>query len=325
MPDAPVVFCFDQHYAPYAAVATASLAKTNAFPLDVIWLVRPSDAGTAERWKEEIEAPHVRLTIVKVDDRAFTGWREGGHVTLATYMRLLIPRVISAPRALYLDCDILVTGNIRPLLTADLRGAVMAGTTDYYFVQGSGRQPPFRPLCKDNYMNAGVLLMDLDQMRKDGLLYRATQIYQTNPKQIFAHDQCILNKYAEGRKALLGERWNFQVRPYDFTQPQWAALMRSGKVSILHFSDAVKPWQQWCSPWVRQGWEAVARDVGLDKSCYEQHLTLNKALVLARALDRMGEHLRSSAIKNGIIAELMKHAETPAARTEKPQPAQRPH
>ncbi len=310
MPDAPVVLCFDQNYAPYAAVATASLVKANRYPLHIHWLVRASDAAIAERWKEEIDAPHASIDIVKIDDRPFAGWREGSHVTLATYMRLLIPQVIAAPKALYLDCDVLVTGNIRPLLTAGLRNAVLAGTPDYYFTGAADRTPPFRPLCRDRYVNAGVLLMDLDQMRRDDLLRTATGIYQANPRQIFAHDQCILNKYAEGRKALLDETWNFQVRPYEFQRAEWIELMRSGKVAILHFSDAVKPWQKWCSPWVRRGWEIQANEIGLDQSCFERELTLKKALVLVRALDRMGQYHRSTALKNNIIAEMLKRLES---------------
>lgn len=321
---APVVFCFDERYAPYAAVATASLVKTTRCPLQIYWLVRPGDAPAAERWQEELQGPGAHIAIIKVDDGPFSTWRRGNHVTLATYLRLLIPQAVAAPKALYLDCDVLVTGDLSPLLTADLRGAVLAGAVDHYFTGAPDRLRPFEPLCRDRYLNAGVMLMDLDQMRRDDLLGKVSDIYEKFPRRIFAHDQCLLNKYAEGRKALLGEQWNFQVPPYVHGKQAWEALIRSGQIAVIHYADAVKPWQQWCSPWVRQGWEAMAREVGLGQSCFERELTLPKAIVLIKALDRTGQYQRSSALKNSLINALLKQLEGEGGGTAIGQVAQTP-
>lgn len=301
----PVVFCFDKNYAPYAAVATASLLKTNPYPFPIYWIVGAADAETAHRFRERIRAPHNPITVISVDDAIFAGWRGGDHISRAAYIRLTIPAVLKERRALYLDCDVLVTSDIRPLLALDLGGNWFAGVIDLFLSGAPGTRPPFPKICSDHYLNSGVLLMNLEALRNAKFLRLALETYQQHYRRIYAHDQCLINLCAEGRKTTLDARWNWQVRPLQTTEAQWRALTTSGDAAILHFLDAVKPWQKWCPPWISRSWKAAADEIGLEDRYYETSLTIPKAIVLASAMHRAQQFEKASALRSEIIKTLM--------------------
>lgn len=299
--ETPVVLCFDRGYAPYAAVASWSLIKANDVPPQIHWLVRPADRAHAEQMQGSLPRGGERITITAVDDALFAGWNESFHITRAAYMRLLIPSVIPAARALYLDGDVLVTGSIGPLLDTALGNHLVGGVPNR---SHTGKPRP-DPICADAYLNSGVLLMNLEAMRRDGALSKCIAIEQQFRGRIRWHDQDIINKYAEGRKLVLPERWNTQVWPQQVAQADWLALLSSGEASILHFLGPVKPWQQWCEPYIAASWKANAEELRLGSACYQTVHTLRHAVLFAAMLDRQQRFQESSAVKNRIINELL--------------------
>lgn len=312
--DTPVIFCFDQRQGPHAAVATASLIRSNPYPLQILWIVEASDAPAAARWMAAVPAAQARIDIITVKDGIFADWPTDARGSRASYLRLLIPRAAATRQALYLDCDVLVTGDLRPLLTSELGSVVLAGAPDHAFSGEAGKPPPFPPICSDSYVDAGVLMMNLAQMRSDGLLRRSAEIQRDHAAAIHAQAACILNKYAEGRKLAMGNRWNYQVRPYSMSKRKWDFLMQSGQVAMFHFSGMIKPWQTWCPPWVRREWEALARGMGLEDHVLEADMSIDDALTLAAALDRDGEHRLCSTIRETLIAVLLDRTGDSAAQ-----------
>ena len=148
-------------------------------------------------------------------------------------LRLYADRLEGLPeRILYLDNDVVCMGDPRPLYAFDLDGAEFAGALDYY-----GRFFFRRSIWHMDYMNSGVLLMDLARMRETGLLAACRD--RCASKRMFMPDQTSLNKLAR-EKRILPQRMNDQRRLHADT------VMR-------HYSNCfgifpprlidVKPWQ----------------------------------------------------------------------------------
>lgn len=205
--EVPVVFCFDQGYAPYTAVASWSLACNDPAPPPVFWVVRSSDRQVASTWRSRIKAPGLAVEIAAVDDDVFSGWHESFHITRAAYMRLLLPKVIPAKHALYLDGDLLVLSPLDELLALDMGPALLAGVIN----KTPSGKPSSNPLCTDAYLNSGVLLMNLERMRVENFLEHCLAVQSRHGAEFTWHDQDILNKAADGRKLVLPERWNYQL------------------------------------------------------------------------------------------------------------------
>lgn len=80
-------------------------------------------------------------------------------LTVMCMARLAAPDLIDADRALYLDVDTIVCGDLTELYNIDMAGKWFAAVPEL-----PGRWDPFN---HERYYNAGVLLMNLRQMRAD--------------------------------------------------------------------------------------------------------------------------------------------------------------
>lgn len=150
-------------------------------------------------------------------------------------LRLYADRIDSLPdRILYLDNDVLCRADPWEFYYQDMQGVELAGVLDYYgrwfFCRKNGRQ---------NYLNSGVLLLNLSEIRKTGLFRKC--VTMCKEKKMFMPDQTALNNlilhknvwsrnYNEQRK--LHENTVFQHFTTSFRLFPW-----------LH-TVSVKPWEK---------------------------------------------------------------------------------
>lgn len=107
-------------------------------------------------------------------------------------------------KILYLDTDTLAIKNIAELYNTDIENYEIAGSRDYFG----------RFFKNKNYLNSGVMLMNLQKIRQTGLLNRARQmcIY----RKMFLADQNAINRCVKN-KLILEDKFNHQRRFYPDT------------------------------------------------------------------------------------------------------------
>lgn len=130
------------------------------------------------------------------------------YLNSATYIRLLLPQLLpQASRTLYLDSDCLVLGSLHPLTQLDLEGRPLAGVLELgearraRLNQRLGHRPD-RP-----YINAGVLVMDLDQWRERELSERCLEVVSWS-RALMVGDQDAVNAILGDEVLLLDGIWN---------------------------------------------------------------------------------------------------------------------
>lgn len=152
-----------------------------------------------------------------------------GRFTKYALYRLLLPEVLHfVDRLLYIDTDAIVAGDITELYNTFLEDNIIAGVTDIGigpYLHYSGLTP------KDNYINAGVTLMDMKKIRELNL--QKWWIEQINSKWYPCHDQDLFNMSCRGKIKLLPLKWNVSLStgldiPVD-------------DIRIMHYAGA-KPW-----------------------------------------------------------------------------------
>jgi lipopolysaccharide biosynthesis glycosyltransferase len=167
-----------------------------------------------------------------------------GRMTSTTYHRLLLPRLLpeEVTRAIWLDCDLLVTADLVGLWETDLGGFHLRAVRDSVVPFVSSRYGIRRwrelGLSRDDpYFNAGVMLVDVDRWREDDIGTLVASYFRQVPDVMF-WDQ-------EGLNAVLSRRWGA-------LDPRWNRMTVGGRRHsedahtepwIVHFSGTLKPWR----------------------------------------------------------------------------------
>lgn len=240
----------DGGYALPLAVMLRSVAAHLDARLELV--VYAVDAGLAAQDRDRIaRSLDARTSLVWVapERSAFTGLPLWGRMPIATYDKLAIARWIPATeaRVLWLDADLLVLGDLAELWRTDLHGAVIGASPDAR-VTTVGARFGIRDFAAlglasgDKYFNAGVMLVDLDRWRTEGVEERALDYLKRNRSRVYFWDQEALNAALSGRWHELAPCWNWTpntgVRPDD---PH--ARTSVAAPAILHFSGNLKPWR----------------------------------------------------------------------------------
>ncbi len=135
-------------------------------------------------------------------------------------------------KVLYLDNDTICRGDISALYNTDIQDFELAGVLDYY-----GSHLFRQHFYKRDYLNSGVLLMNLDLIRKSGLFSKCRKM--CCEKQMFMPDQSALNKLCT-RKKFVSRDYNEQRQLRPSTKIQH--FTTSFRFFPYFHKVSVKPW-----------------------------------------------------------------------------------
>lgn len=149
-------------------------------------------------------------------------------------LRLYADQVPGLPeRLLYLDTDVVCRRDPADFYRQDLTDTEFVGVLDYY-----GRWFFHSQLKMVDYINSGVLLLNLPEIRRTRLFARARALCQHKP--MFMPDQSALNKLA-AEKRVANRRYNDQRRLHHNTVFQH--FTTSFRLWPWVHTLSVKPWQ----------------------------------------------------------------------------------
>jgi len=241
----PLVLACDEAYAMPLATTLRSIAESNRahWPLDVRVITDGMSEAARERVRCSLPDGAVQLDWIVVDLAMFRQFDVLGHVSRMTYARLLIPHLLDAgvSRVLYLDTDILVLGELAPLWQADLAGAPVGAVADFHVDADLKSPRPGQPKGVprvQNYFNAGVLLLDLAECRRQRVPEQALDYLRANAGTPYS-DQDALNVACDGRWTPLAPTWNFQ----NHHCTRIGRMPEARRPAIVHFITSSKPWK----------------------------------------------------------------------------------
>lgn len=123
---------------------------------------------------------------------------EGAYCSPYTLIRLFADEVENIPdKLLYLDVDLMFMKDITLLYDTDVTGYEYAAARDHYG----------KFLIQPNYINAGVILFNMVEVKRTGLLKKARQLIKTK-KLVFADQSAIMRSTT--KKKMLPQKFNDQ-------------------------------------------------------------------------------------------------------------------
>lgn len=152
------------------------------------------------------ESRVVRLDVTEHYKKEFDACpNEQCYCSPYTLLRLFSDEIEEIPsKLLYLDVDVLLVKDIHLLYDIDLTGYEYAAARDHYG----------KFLVHPNYINAGVILFNMDEVRRTGLLVKARELIRTK-KLVFADQSAIYRSTT--KKMMLSQRFNDQKFLYKGT------------------------------------------------------------------------------------------------------------
>lgn len=155
------------------------------------------------------------------------------HLSYATFFRYFIPQFVKEEKALYLDSDIIVRGDIEELFLTDMTDIPIKAVQD--------------ELVPSTF-NAGVMLINVELWRTEGVTDKLIELTNEFHDSSFG-DQGILNRLFENRWYALGSSYNFMVgmdtvaKNYQIDSWYIDSLKLEDSAKIIHFTGD-KPWYQ---------------------------------------------------------------------------------
>jgi len=252
--------------------ATAVLSAIRATPerrLVFHVIVDPDvGAGGRDRLARMAASAGADLDFLELDQGRLADLPEpvrnhGGAISCARF--LLPDQLPTVDRVIYLDADTLTARSLAPLATTSLDGHGLAAVANVV-------EPRMRwhlerlGLADRPYLNSGVLVMDLDWMRRYDSPRQLLDCLRERGEQLMWVDQDALNLVFGEDCVLLHPRWNAQNSLW-----RWPALAAEvfdraavreavADPAVIHFEgpSIAKPWHYLCTHPFAPAYRAVA-------------------------------------------------------------------
>lgn len=252
----PIFFSCDDNYLPFLAVAVRSLIE-NASPDESYSIHILNNGLTRERVAPilamrrenvEIRTVDVGHMIAPIAERL--NLRD--YYTVSIYFRLFIASMFPQyHKAIYLDADIAVNGDISELYKIALGDRVFGVVSDD--IIASHRD--FRRYAEEGvgvryrrYFNSGVLLMNLDRFRALDIERKFVYLLETYHFDTVCPDQDYLNVLCRDRVLYLDKGWNKMSIDENYR----------GVPAIVHYNMFYKPWLYRDIPYAEYFWKYAA-------------------------------------------------------------------
>ena len=163
-------------------------------------------------------------------------------ISYTVFLRYFISDFVKEDKALYLDCDLLVTKNLDDLFATDLQDYPLAAVRDFggraYFGQ--------------EIFNAGVLLINNAIWKKENMTQKLIDLTNEWHDKVDQADQSILNMLFENKWLELDFDYNHIVIHKQFTDYQ----IPEGQdyPAIIHYLSHRKPWKDLAAQTYRDVW-----------------------------------------------------------------------
>lgn len=240
----PIFFTIDDGYAPFLAVALTSAIK-NASPYRqyraIVLHQNLSESNITklkamETGNFKIDLTPMEANFEALDDRMSNRLR-CDYFTLTIYFRLFIPAMFPQyDKGIYIDSDVVLTEDVAKLYDTDIGDNLIGACNDLSIAD----IPPLVAYTenavgvnKQEYINSGVLLMNLKLLRENDFEGHFLHLLNTYHFDSIAPDQDYINAMCNGRIYYLDEAWD--AMPNDAKPPLQ-------KTNLIHYNLFSKPW-----------------------------------------------------------------------------------
>lgn len=181
------------------------------------------------------------ISFYVVDATVFSGFKRNiKYILLDTYFRFLLASLNpTLKKAIYLDADVILNGDLQALWDIELGDNYVGAVKDQY-IENINYKGTIGLSQDEPYFNAGVLVLNLEAIRRDGLEQKFFANTKLLTDKMSYQDQDVLNYSFRGRVKIVPNKFNYMtsdVRNNDEASYKQAV--------IFHFTGPKKPWTKY--------------------------------------------------------------------------------
>ncbi|MCD7813359.1 MAG: glycosyltransferase family 8 protein [Lachnospiraceae bacterium] len=245
----PIFFTTDENYAPWLDCAIRSMEEhaSEAYRYQIIVLHQDLTKESQDKIASGVHTPFeicfvpMERELAGITDRTENRLR-CDYFTLTIYFRLFIAdRFPEYDKGIYLDSDIVVPGDISELYQVELGDNIIGACADrsiapvpelVEYVENAVGIPI------DQYINSGILLMNLKKMREVGFCDHFLRLLHTFHFDCLAPDQDYINAMCSGKIVYLDETWDV-MPPMGGEKNE---VLPAARPKLIHYNLFQKPW-----------------------------------------------------------------------------------
>lgn len=229
------------------------------------------------------------INIVNMGD-SFKEARTRLHITTPAFYRLRLASLLKdLDKCLHLDVDTIVNIDLKELYNTDITDFYIAGVKDMG-AQSWGDKYASLLEIKDmsQYINTGVLLINLKKIREDNLEKKFNEFIPNlaTKKELHCHDQDVLNAVCYNKIYFLPFKYNVMTHFNVLSEKAWCGMAQKcytkkewteaiTNPQIIHYAGH-KPWKKFSVRLNRYWWSYAMKTEVVEEidNLFTKHLTL---------------------------------------------------
>ncbi len=241
----------NDNYAQHLGVMLYSMLDNCSCPEKIRIFVM--DGNISQKNKEKLNSivnhSKAKISYHKPDEKLIEGMKVCRHITLEAYYRFPLIENLNLTKLLYLDVDMVVTGDIKEIYNTPFQNNIVFAVKD---PGGSPAKKRSLGIPSDkHYFNSGLLLVDCKRWREEKITQKALDFMRKNPEKIEHADQDGLNAVLVNKWEELNPCWNFIIKlfyhkhlpflkAHGYEDVNLREISKNAK--IIHYASFMKPW-----------------------------------------------------------------------------------
>lgn len=243
----PVFLTIDDYFTKYASVLIQSIidnARENDHYRVIIVHRGLSDENVYALTQMQSENVEIQTAYLDADLSGIPNREENylrlDFFTLSIFYRLFLANQFTEyDKAIYIDCDGVVPGNLVDLYHMDLANNLIAAAPDHSIWHVPGMIKYIEGALGINYksyINSGVLLINMKAFREERFTDHFLNLMKKYHFACIAPDQDYLNMICRDRISYLDETWNAMPKDHQYDDEQLT------DPQLVHYNLFYKPW-----------------------------------------------------------------------------------
>jgi len=241
----------NDNYAQHMGVMIYSLLENCSCPEKVRFFVLGSEISSQNRARLESISKKFgsKMIFLNADMSLLKNIKTYRHLGVAAYLRFQLIDGVKVKKLIYLDCDIVVEGDIKSLFDIDIGDNILLAVRDPGIPASKKKLLNMSP--GRFYFNSGVLVINCDKWKSENVTRQVLAYIEKDSNKIEFADQDALNVILSKSWKQIDISWNVitrffyskifpWIKIYDYSKEEIKRVNKNQK--IIHYATTIKPW-----------------------------------------------------------------------------------